>query len=223
MKKVFACLCALLLFLLGSSCALRSPHAFAEEQKEIYLTFDDGPSDRITPKILNTLNLKGVRATFFIVGKNAALRKNLTRRIFDEGNSIGIHSYSHEYKKIYSSAESLLEDIKKCSDLLEQTGIKTRLYRFPGGKTLASEKMLFAVRNAGYVCVDWNAVCGDSEFSSPTPDMLLTRAIESSAGKKKVVMLFHDSTDKSATAAALPDIIDYFKEMDYKFLAFSMT
>ena len=72
----------------------RSDHkpvfAIAEEEKNIYLTFDDGPSDSTTPYILETLQEEDVKATFFIIGKQAALRPGLIERIYENGHSIGI-------------------------------------------------------------------------------------------------------------------------------------
>lgn len=73
--------------------------AFADSRR-VYLTFDDGPSDRVTPKILDILEDEGVAATFFIVGRSAERRENIVRRAFAEGHSIGVHSYSHEYGSI---------------------------------------------------------------------------------------------------------------------------
>jgi len=222
MKKIYACLCAFLFFLLGSFFALHALNAYAEEEKCIYLTFDDGPTDRVTPVILDVLNKKGVNATFFVIGQNIPIRKALTKRIAEEGNSVGIHTYSHIYKEIYCSKEALLSDIKKCSDELLALGIKTKLYRFPGGSGFAGKEYAEAVKEAGYNYIDWNALCGDSEFYMPTAYKLYRRAIETAKGKNKIIMLFHDSTDKSATAEALPGIIDYFKEKNYQFKTFPM-
>ena len=102
--------------------------------KLIYLTFDDGPSDRVTPKILDVLKEESVKATFFIVGKHAETRKYLIKREFEEGHTVAVHSYSHKYDEIYADKSSLLKDIDKCNALIKEiTGKPTNLYRLPGG------------------------------------------------------------------------------------------
>ena len=225
MNKKLVCLCSFLFFLLSTCCFfhLRPFRTFAEAEKSIYLTFDDGPSDRITPKILDVLREEGVRATFFVVGRNVETRKQLTRRILDEGNSVGIHSYSHRYGQIYASPETLLQDIEKCGALLNRLGIYTRLYRFPGGSSMVGENFKTAVRKKGYAYVDWNALCGDAEIKNPKPSELYERAIRSAGEKSTVIMLFHDSTDKEATLKALPFIIEHYKTLGYRFCTFDMA
>lgn len=216
-------MCAILFAVFGSAGFGRSNISFAdaETQKEIYLTFDDGPSDRVTPKILDVLKEENVKATFFIVGKNAERRKNLLRREFDEGHSIGVHSYSHVYKKIYASPEALISDIDDCNEIIEEvTGKKSALYRFPGGSYGLSSKLINAVTAHGMRYVDWNASLRDSEISSPTPEQLLNCAKATMANPKSVIMLAHDATDKTATAEVLKDVIRYFKNSGYTFKTF---
>ncbi len=184
----------------------------------VYLTFDDGPSDRVTPKILDTLLKEDVKATFFIVGRSAERRKGLVRRAFDEGHSIGVHSYSHDYKSIYSSPAALLDDIEKCNDLIEDiTGTRSCVYRFPGGSFNLSGRLTSAVERAGYRYVDWNASIKDAEYAHPQPGQLIRAAEEGARGRRTVVLLCHDSTDKTATAQALPEIITYFRSSGYTF------
>ncbi len=226
MNKYFACVATFLLVMLTSMFCFRfhpARFASAEESSCIYLTFDDGPSDRVTPKILDVLKEKKVNGTFFVVGSHVEYRPALTQRIVEEGNSVGIHSYSHDYKQIYASPTALLCDVEKCSRVLQSIGIYTRLYRFPGGSFMADERFASEVKKKGYVYVDWNALCGDSESAHPTARQLYERAVQSGADRKKIIMLFHDATDKSATAEALPDIIDYYRDRNYEFCTFDMA
>ena len=74
-------------------------------QKKVYLTFDDGPSDH-TDEILDILKKNKVRATFFVVGKETEHAKKMYRRIILEGHTLGMHSYSHNYDQIYASVGS---------------------------------------------------------------------------------------------------------------------
>ncbi len=190
-------------------------------QKCIYLTFDDGPSDRVTPVILDILKDEGVKATFFIVGERAKTRKYILKRQFDEGHTVAVHSYSHVYDDIYRSKKALIDDIIKCNKLIyDVTGTFSTVYRFPGGSVMAGENLKNAVTEKGFYCVDWNASFRDAEFIDPTPEQLFSAARETAAGHDRVVMLAHDTTDKSATAAALRDVIEHFKKNGYEFRQF---
>ena len=189
--------------------------------KTVYLTFDDGPSDRVTPKILDVLAEEKVKATFFIIGRQAETRKYLLEREFCEGHTVAVHSYSHEYGKIYSSPESLIKDIDDCNEVIKSvTGKYSSVYRFPGGSYGLSERLISAVTEHGMRYVDWNASTRDAEIYCATPAQLFKAATASTASTENIVLLAHDSTTKTATAAALKDIIKHFKNEGYIFEAF---
>lgn len=189
--------------------------------KTVYLTFDDGPSDRVTPKILDVLKEEKVKATFFIIGKQAETRKKLLKRAFNEGHTLAVHSYTHRYGEIYSSAESLIADIDKCNEVIKSvTGEYTDIYRFPGGSFGLSDELIKTVTDHGMRYVDWNASTRDAEIYGATPSLLYNAAITTAANADNIVLLSHDSTTKSATAEALKDIIKHFKEDGYIFKAF---
>ena len=191
------------------------------DEKCIYLTFDDGPSDRVTPKILDILKEENVKATFFIVGKLAQHRKYLVKREYDEGHCVAVHSYSHVYKDIYSSPQELIKDIEKCNDLIEEiTGERSKIYRFPGGSFTVGADFLANVRSHGMTYVDWNASTRDAELYNPTPSDLLKAAIQTPAYPNRIVMLSHDTTDKTVVADALRDVIHYYKNKGYTFKRF---
>lgn len=189
--------------------------------KVIYLTFDDGPSDRVTPKILDVLKEESVPATFFIIGKHAETRKYLLRREINEGHTVAVHSYSHAYKEIYSSPEKLLADIDKCNEVIKgATGRPSAIYRFPGGSFGLSDRLINAVTEHGMRYVDWNASTRDAELIDPTPEQLVKASISTAANPDKIVLLAHDSTTKTTTANALKYIIRHYKELNYTFAAF---
>lgn len=189
--------------------------------KTVYLTFDDGPSDRVTPKILDVLKEEKVKATFFIIGNQAETRKYLLEREFKEGHTIGVHSYTHRYGEIYSSVESLIKDIDKCNEVIKSvTGKYSSLYRFPGGSFGLSDELISAVCAHGMRYIDWNASTRDAEIYGATPGQLLKATTATAAGNENIVLLAHDSTLKSATAEALKDIIHHFRNLGYKFEAF---
>lgn len=84
------------------------PRAEAATNKRVYLTFDDGPNDIFTPRVLDILKQEGARATFMVVGTNVVKNPDVMRRIVNEGNGLANHTFSHDYKKIYRSPEKLL-------------------------------------------------------------------------------------------------------------------
>lgn len=188
------------------------------EEKVVYLTFDDGPSSRITPLILDILKDENVPATFFLVGQQIEGREELVRRMAKEGHSIGVHTFTHEYKKIYSSKENLLSDIERTKKKIRSvTGITPTIYRFPGGSFNISDELKKAVKEAGYTYVDWNACCRDEEIYHATAYQLINATLTSSKGKNRIVLLCHDSTSHKATAEALPSIISYYRDQGYVF------
>lgn len=189
--------------------------------KSVYLTFDDGPSDRVTPRVLDILKEENVKATFFIIGQQAETRKYILEREFGEGHTVAVHSYTHKYGEIYSSPKKLIDDIDKCNEVIKSvTGKYSNIYRFPGGSYNLSDALISAVTAHGMRYVDWNASTRDAEIYNASPEQLFKAAVSTSANADNVVLLAHDSTTKTATADALRDIIKYFKDNGYIFDTF---
>lgn len=186
--------------------------------KVAYLTFDDGPSTEVTPEVLDILKKENVQATFFVVGKMCKSNPDLLRREKAEGHSIGNHSYSHDYKIIYSSSDNFLRDFKQSEDII--TSIigphDTSLIRFPGGSFNRNSFKQVAA-NAGYRYVDWNCVTGDAEVSLASVDRLLLRFNETMENQNNLIILMHDAPSKSTTPKALPQIIQILKSKGYTF------
>lgn len=184
---------------------------------EIYLTFDDGPTDSTTPKILDVLKKENVRATFFVVGRQIKGREKILKRTAEEGHSIGIHTYSHRYDEIYADKAALLKDIEKCRGAIKKVlpDYNKNLYRFPGGSFLCPS-LREAVTRAGYRYYDWNASAGDAE-GRYTAKQLFENAIRTSEGKAPVILLMHDGVGYKNTVSALPEIIRRFKNEGYVF------
>ncbi len=187
-------------------------------EKRVYLTFDDGPSTKVTGEILDVLKEEDVKATFFIVSDRVYGREEILRRTVAEGHSVGVHSKSHDYSKIYASSTALIEDATACAQVIAHvTGKYPTLYRFPGGGHEDKASLLTA---QGYKIVGWNAVCGDEQIRGATADKLVETAIASSKGKSEVVLLCHDSAYRRETAKALPRIIAHFRAQGYVFCTF---
>lgn len=209
--------------------------AFKEDgKKTAYLTFDDGPSTTVTPSILNTLKNYNTHATFFLLGQVIEENQNskyLVKRIFDEGNSIGNHTYSHNLKLLYPNnilnINQFMSEVDRTSNILKGIlgqSFSTRVIRMPGGymsrvyykdPNLANFKNTLSQRKM--VTIDWTAYDFDAEGVKKNAYELLNN-VKTSVGKKnKVVILMHDTYGKEETAKALPMIIDYLKSTGYEF------
>ena len=214
--------------------ALRNYDYYNDGKKVVFLTFDDGTSTTVTPKILQTLKDEGVHATFFITGQNlengGKKAEDLLKQELAQGNAIANHSWSHDYHILYPNKtlnlDSFLADFKKTDDLLKKVLGKyfsTRVIRCPGGHM--SWKGMDALDEYmdknNMASIDWNALSKDAEGPKKNADQLVQEAIKSSEGKNLVVLLMHDTYGKEETAKALPQIIHYFKDNGYEFKTLS--
>lgn len=188
----------------------------------VYLTFDDGPSAN-TLQLLDLLDQRKVKATFFVTSAGADDNaKKIMKEIVARGHTIGMHTYSHNYKKIYSSVEEFLDDMNKIFELIkEATGVTPTVFRFAGGSinsynTGLHNKMLAEMVRRGFTPHDWNLSGGDAE-QNYTPEQLAENIIGNSEGVMRPVILLHDSADKTNTVAATDEIISYYKEGEYAF------
>lgn len=190
----------------------------------IYLTFDDGPSSKITPQILDVLKEKGVKATFFILNYNST-GEAIVKREIAEGHTVGIHGYSHEYKEIYKSEEAYMENITKLqSKIKASTGYNATITRFPGGSSNKVSRfnpgimtrLSKLVVERGYKYFDWNVSSGDAGGAKSADDVY-NNVIKGLSKSKQNVVLMHDTNAKSMTLQALPRIIDYGLANGYRF------
>lgn len=194
-------------------------------ENTIYLTFDDGPSDR-TDEILAVLKEKGVKATFFVTGKSKEEDFERMRRIVAEGHTIGMHSYSHDYAVVYSSVEGFLEEFyKNFTQIREATGTSPTVFRCPGGSINGYDggfyqEMLSEMIRRGFVPFDWNISSEDAVTTHVAPASQLTANVVNGAkGKLRGFVLFHDSEMKTTTPQAIGPVIDQLREMGFEFAA----
>lgn len=190
-------------------------------KKTAFLTFDDGPSKDVTPKILNILEKNNIKATFFVTGQMAEENKELLIQEYKSGNAIGNHSYSHNYKKVYSGIEGFKQEFDTTNSILKSIlgdNFNSRLFRFPGG-SFEKYKNPYKdyVRGKGYVYIDWNALNGDAEGVGFSAERLINRLKSTAGGQEDLVILMHDAAGKKSTAEALPTIIEYLKAQGYEF------
>ncbi len=191
----------------------------SEATHKVYLTFDDGPSE-YTDDILDILDEYGVKATFFVVGKEKDSDLELYKRIVDEGHTLGMHSYSHVYSRIYSSEDSFISDLDRISDLLTgATGQVPQFYRFPGGSSnavspLDMHKFINILDERGITYFDWNVSSGDATNELLSAKQITYNATAGIEKKETSVILMHDSLVRPTTVEALPAIIEKILSID---------
>jgi peptidoglycan/xylan/chitin deacetylase (PgdA/CDA1 family) len=182
-------------------------------EKEVYLTFDDGPSI-YTDDILDILAKYNVKATFFVVGKTDKGSKEIYKRIVEEGHTLGMHSYSHKYEKIYNSVEDFDKDFTKLWKLLyDTTGYKPSIFRFPGGSDNlvnknGMEDFIQFLNKEGIVYFDWNVLNGDATGVDYTKEQLIDNVLDGVAYKKRSIVLMHDAQNKKTTVDSLPELLE---------------
>lgn len=194
-------------------------------EKICYLTFDDGPSEN-TLKILEILKAHNAKATFFVMNTP---KIEYIKNIFDDGHTVGLHTSSHNYEKLYANPNAYYSDLKEISDKVKSIiGVDSKIVRFPGGSSnKVSEKyckglmpeLIKTVQQKGYFYFDWNVDSLDANSSNISYTKIRDGVLASAVNKNSICVLMHDSSAKSATAEALPEILTGLKKQGYVFRA----
>ena len=189
-------------------------------QKTAYLTFDDGPSQN-TLKILDALKEYDAKATFFLLGETAEKNPEIVKRIFNEGHTIGNHSYTHIYNRVYGTREEFLSEITEWENAVGGIIGKenlVKLFRFPGG---SKEDWKVMYRNIsaelGYKYVDWTALNGDADGRPFSKERCMQEIKKYCADSCDVIILMHDSAKKTVTAEMMPEILKFLYDQGYTF------
>lgn len=201
---------------------------YTSDEKQVYLTFDDGPSKNVTPQILDILKENNVQATFFLLGARIELYPDLVKREYEEGHYLANHGYSHKYSQIYQSKDTTFEEYAQCENAIKAAlgnpNFNTYLFRFPGGSSgghyedVKSEaRQMF--KDYGVAFTNWNCLTGDAE-NKTTKEACIQEMIDTKADQNSIILLMHDANDKTQTVEALPEIIQYFKNEGYIFKNF---
>ena len=196
-----------------------------EEGKRVFLTFDDGPTEEVTPYILDILDKYNIKATFFVLGNRVKANPEILKREYDAGHYIANHGYSHKYSKIYKSAASVLDEYNKTEEAIKTAlgneNYSSDLFRFPGGayggpyeKIKKKARKLLNEEEIAYL--DWSALTYDAA-GAKTKKEILKNLKETMNGWDNVVILMHDSADKKITYETLDDVIEYLQEKGYAF------
>jgi len=174
--------------------------------KEIFLTFDDGPVPEITPEVLSILRVKKVKATFFCVGDNVRKHPDVYRSILADGHSVGNHTYNHVNGWI-TPPGSYYSNIKRCSEFVD-----SKLFRPPYGRFTPGQYFLLRKE---YRFIMWSVLTGDFDRGT-TPARCLENAIKHTDGGS--ILVFHDSIKaRDKVLFALPRVIDHFAELGFSF------
>lgn len=184
---------------------------------KVYLTFDGSPNEN-TDKILDVLEKYGVKATFFVTGDDSKEMRPVYKRIVEDGHTLGMHSYSNQYSKIYASVEDFEKDFDKLSSYLKDvTGEESQYYRFPGGSSneisnVDMAEFVHVLNQKGITYFDWNVSAGDTSANYTVEDVVTNVTVGVSRYKTSVVLL-HDGEDKSTTVKALGPLIEALQKM----------
>lgn len=196
-------------------------------ENRIYLTFDDGPSASVTKRILDILAKNNVKATFFLVNFSES-DAALVQRMAQEGHTLAIHGYSHDYAKIYASEEAFMENVTSLREkIYALTGVDTVILRFPGGSSNTVSKkqspgimsrLAKLVEEKGYTYFDWNVSSGDAAPQKASASAIAANVKNGLKKGRNNIVLMHDTAAKTTTADALQEILDYGKANGYTFL-----
>lgn len=198
---------------------------YPDDQNVVYLTFDDGPSYN-TSKILDILDQYQVKATFFVTGTGQQYNDCILRA-YKCGHTIGLHTYCHNYQKVYSSTKAYFDDLNQIGDMVESIiGKRPHYIRFPGGSSNTVSmnyqegimtKLSQEVIDRGYQYYDWNVSSSDASGNNVDVDKIIASATNADSGN--LVILFHDASAKDTTVEALPKVIEYYQNLGFRFAA----
>jgi peptidoglycan/xylan/chitin deacetylase (PgdA/CDA1 family) len=174
--------------------------------KDIYLTFDDGPQPGITDWVLDLLKQYNAKATFFCIGHNVAQHTELYQRIIAEGHAIGNHTYNH-INGLKSGRDEYIENIQKASEVID-----SKLFRPPYGK-LRWAQARWVKKN--YKPVMWSALAADWD-QTVTPEECLNNVTENT--KPGAIIVFHDSVKAETNLRySLPRYLEFLRQNGYNF------
>ena len=174
-----------------------------DSERSVYLTFDDGPTPKITEQILDILDNYGAKATFFCLGNNAELYPELVQKIVAKGHAIGNHSYNHT-RGWLTTVDNYMASAYKAGQFLPPT----RLFRPPYGRMTCREVQ--RMRSQGWRVVMWNSISEDYDHSVSPPRCVRKVVRHLRAGN---IIVFHDSVKASKNMLyALPKVLEEIKK-----------
>jgi len=210
----------------GWACAMPSSTFFRpvinrgpQKDKRIALTFDDGPTEQFTGKVLDILREHEVPATFFVCGRNVEKHPDLLRRIIAEGHAVGNHTYSHLFL-YFKSRQRIAEEIDRTQAIIEKVaGFRPNVFRPPYGARWFG--LVPTLLERGMHLIMWSVTAFDWKKDVPGITRTTLRGLKSGG-----IILLHDGRetrpaaeiDRSRTVSALPAIIAGARQQGYAFV-----
>ncbi len=174
-------------------------------KNEIAITFDDGPDPVFTPMVLALLEQYNAKATFFCIGKNIEAHQNLFQELIAKGHTVGNHTYSHDTRFGFFSANEVASELKKMNALVKKiTGLKLKLYRPAFGVT--NPRIKKAVSAIGLTTIGWTVRSLDT--TTRTEKQVLERVLKKVSNGD--IVLLHDTSKKSV--AVLEQLLLFLQE-----------
>ncbi|MBC9785210.1 polysaccharide deacetylase family protein [Heliobacterium chlorum] len=186
------------------------------DKRYVALTFDDGPDNFYTPRILDILREKGVKATFFIVGKQANTFPEVLRQIAQEGHAIGNHTWDHPKLTNLSTVEAVNEIQLTENEIHRITGLKTKLFRTPYGSINGT--IITELQNLGYKVIEWSIYSRD--LKGKTKHQILD-VVNKEVTPGSIILQHCKATipgQLNAAVEALPEMIDLLRSQGYEFV-----
>ena len=146
------------------------------------------------------------------------------RRIVEEGHTLALHSYTHDYNTIYASKDNFVNDIEELRNLLyDVTGVTCNYYRFPGGSSntvtnVPIEDLIEYLDEEGIVYFDWNALNNDAVMDGQSPEQLVSNILKDALAHDDTIILMHDIECRHETVESLQMLIDRLREEGYELL-----
>ncbi|MGB4773679.1 MAG: polysaccharide deacetylase family protein [Daejeonella sp.] len=178
----------------------------SRDEKNLFLTFDDGPIPVVTPFVLNTLKKFDAKATFFCIGDNVAKHPDIFEQIIAEGHAVGNHTFNH-LNGWKTDDLTYLQNIAQCDQL-----IISKLFRPPYGRATRSQ---YAIINTQYTTIMWDVLSGDFDLKL-SPQECLNNVLKNT--RNGSIILFHDSIKAwPRLETVLPQVLAHFRSKGYDF------
>jgi len=223
-RKIYIFILSLFIFISYNSIHVSALYR-TTPKKTVYLTFDDGPSVKVTKEIIDVLNANNIKGTFFVVGDYVSIYPYILEELDNSNMSIMPHCNFHDYNALYKNEEEYFKDLDKCISNIQKVigDKKMNFVRLPGGadntyceaETLKKIKSNLLSKGINYI--DWTIDTGDSESYDISKDYLISRIMDEGCLYEVEVVLMHDLGGKNTTVEALQGIIDIYKEKGYEF------
>ena len=183
-----------------------------EGEKVIALTFDDGPWPRTTEQVLDILKKNNIISTFFWIGENVQSYPKIAQQVVTDGHVIGNHTWHHWYRKM--DLDTVTKEIERTADIIfEKTGVKTSLFRPPGG-VLTNGLVDYAEKKKDAIIM-WS---DDPMDYRPLAAKQLAKNVIHKAEPGAIVLMHDGGGNRSQTVKALPEIIDQLRQLGYRFV-----